>query len=52
MVSWSLWDAIRPMDVLGMIDTGELLDTTLGLTKFGSVAARAILFRRSTAPER
>ena len=52
MVSYALWDTIRPMDLIGMIEVGKWPDSTVGLTEFGSVAARAILWRRSTAPNR
>jgi len=50
LVSFSLWDAIRPMDLLGMIEVGDWPDRGLRLTDFGSLTARAILWHRSTAP--
>ncbi len=50
MVSFNLWDAIRPMDLLGMIEVGDWPDRGVRLTDFGSVTARAILWHCSTAP--
>jgi hypothetical protein len=50
MVSYKLWDAIRPMDLLGMVEVGEWPYQTLSLSEFGAISARAILWRRSTAP--
>lgn len=50
MLSFNLWDAIRPMDLLGMIEVGDWPDRGLRLTDFGSVTARATLWHRSTAP--
>jgi len=52
MVSFKLWDAIGPMKLLGMIEVGDWPDRGICLTEFGSVAARAILWHRSTAPRR
>lgn len=52
MVSFKLWDAIRPMDRLDMIEVGEWPDRGMRLTGFGLVSARAILWHRSTAPKR
>jgi hypothetical protein len=50
MVSHRLWDAVGPMELLGMIEVGEWPDRSMRLTEFGSVTAAAILWRRSTAP--
>jgi len=50
MLSYTLWDAIRPMDLLGMLDVGEWPDRGLRLTEFGAGSARAILWHRSRAP--
>ena len=50
IVSFNLWDAIRPIDLLGMIEVGDWPDRGLRLTDFGSVTARAILCHCSTAP--
>jgi hypothetical protein len=50
MVSFKLWDAIRAMDLLGMIEVGEWPDRGLSLTELGAAAARAILWHRATAP--
>ena len=50
MVSFKLWDAIRPMQLLEMIEVGEWPDRGIRLTEFGFVSARAILWHRSTAP--
>lgn len=50
MLSYSLWDAIRPMDVLGMLDVGEWPDRGLRLTEFGADTARAILWHRAREP--
>jgi TrwC relaxase len=52
MVSRELWEAIRPMDLLGIIDAGRWPDRGLRLTVFGMVAARAILWHRATRPQR
>ncbi len=52
MVSSRLWDAVRPMNLLGLIAVGEWPDRGMRLTEFGSVTAAAILWRRSTAPRR
>jgi hypothetical protein len=52
MVSVELWDAIRPMDLLGIIDAGKWPDRGLRLTDFGTDAARTILWYRATAPQR
>lgn len=52
MVSFQLWDAIRPMDLLGMVEVGEWPDRRLRLTEFGADAARAVLWHRATAPQR
>ncbi len=50
VVSVMLWDAIRPMALLSMVVAGEWPDRNLGLTGVGGAAARAVLWRRSTAP--
>lgn len=50
VVSSMLWDAIRPMELLGMILAGKWPDRTLRLIGLGNVTARAVLWRRSTAP--
>jgi hypothetical protein len=50
MVSFNLWKAIRPMDLLNMVHAGEWPDRSLALTDFGAVAARAVLWHRATAP--
>ena len=50
MVSFKLWDAIRPMTLLDMIEVGEWPDRGIRLTEFGFVSAGAILWHRSTAP--
>lgn len=47
-----LWDAIRSMDLLGMIETGDWPEREMRLTEFGFVSASAILWHRSTAPMR
>lgn len=52
MVSRELWDAIRPMDLLGIVDAGRWPDRGLRLTEFGMVASRAILWHRATGPQR
>ena len=50
MVSSRLWDSIRPMGLLGMVEAGEWPDRSLRLTEFGADSARAILWHRATAP--
>ena len=50
MVSIMLWEAIRPMDLLGMVEVGRWPDREMRLTEFGRVSALAILWRRSTRP--
>jgi hypothetical protein len=50
MVSFKLWDAIRAMDLLGMIEVGEWPDRGLSLTDLGAATARAVLWHRATAP--
>ena len=50
MLSYNLWDAIRPMGLLGMLDIGEWPDRGLSLTDFGADSARAILWHRARAP--
>jgi len=50
MVSFKLWDAIRPMDLIGMLKAGEWPDRSLRLTEFGIESARAVLWHRATAP--
>jgi hypothetical protein len=52
MVSSGLWDSIRPMKPLGMLEAGEWPDRSLRLTEFGAGSARAILWHRVTAPGR
>ncbi len=52
VVTSRLWDAIRVMDLLGMIEVDDWPDRGLRLTELGSVSASAILWRRSTAPRR
>jgi hypothetical protein len=39
MVSFKLWDAIRPMDLIGMLEVGEWPDRSLRLTEFGIESA-------------
>lgn len=52
MVSHELWEATRPMDLLGIIDPGTWPDRDhLRLTEFGTVAAEAILWHRATGPQ-
>lgn len=50
MVSFKLWDAIGPMELLGMIEVGDWPDRGMRLTELGEVSAIAILWHRSTAP--
>lgn len=50
MVSFQLWDAIRPMCLLRMIELGDRPDRETRLTESGMVSATAILWHRSTAP--
>ncbi len=50
MLSFQLWDAIRPMDLLGMFDVGEWPDRGLHLTEFGANTARTILWHRAREP--
>lgn len=50
MLSFMLWDAIRPMDLLGMLDVGEWPDRGLRLTEFGADTAQAILWHRAREP--
>jgi hypothetical protein len=50
MVSSRLWDSIRPMGLLGMVEAGAWPDRSLRLTDFGADSARAILWHRATAP--
>jgi hypothetical protein len=50
MLPRALWDAIRPMDLLGMLDVGDWPDRGLRLTAFGVGSARAILWHRASAP--
>jgi len=50
MLSYKLWDAVRPMDLLGMLDIAEWPDRGLRLTEFGADSARAILWHRARAP--
>lgn len=50
MVSFQLWDAIRSMDLLGMVEVADWPDRGMSLTEFGYVSAGAILWHRSTAP--
>lgn len=52
VVSYMLWDVIRPMELLGLVLAGEWPDRSLRLTRVGGAAARAVLWRRSTAPRR
>jgi hypothetical protein len=53
MVSHELWEATRPMDLLGILDAGKWPDRShLRLTEFGTVAAEAILWHRATGPQR
>jgi hypothetical protein len=51
MLSYAFWDAIRPMDLLGMLDVGDWPDRGLRLTEFGVDSARAILWHRARAPK-
>lgn len=51
MVSFKLWEAIHPMDLLGMIESfGDWQERKLRLTPFGRVSARAVLWHRSASP--
>ena len=50
MLSFELWDAIWPMDLLGMLEVGEWPDRGLRLTEFGVDTARAILWHRAREP--
>jgi hypothetical protein len=50
MVSYRLWDAIRPMDLLGMIEVAPWPDRRVRLTDVGRPAALTVLRYRSTAP--
>ena len=50
MVSFKLWDAIRPLDLLGMLEVGEWPDVDLSLTELGAATAQAVLWHRATAP--
>lgn len=50
MVSFVIWDVIRPMELLGMIVVGRWPDRSVKLTAAGGAGARAILWHRSTAP--
>lgn len=50
MVSYALWGAIRPMELLGMILVGRWPDRSLKLTAVGRASTRAVLWHRSTAP--
>jgi hypothetical protein len=51
MVSFELANTIRPMRLVGVIETGEWPDRSVRLTELGAVTAAAILWRRSTAPD-
>jgi hypothetical protein len=51
MVAVSLWDAVRPMDLLRMLDVGERPERSLQLTEFGTASALAVLWHRATAPK-
>jgi hypothetical protein len=50
MLSYRLWDAVRPIGLLGMLDVGEWPDHGIRLTEFGADSARAILWHRARAP--
>lgn len=52
MLRYEFWNAIRPMDLLGMLDVGEWPGSGLCLTEFGVESARAILWHRARAPRR
>ncbi len=52
MVSFNLWEAILPLDLLGIVHAGEWPELSLSLTDFGALAARTILWHRATAPRR
>ena len=52
MVSFESWEAIGPMNLLGIVDAGKWPDRHLRLTDFGTSAARAILWHRATGPQR
>jgi hypothetical protein len=50
-VRWSMWDAIRPLTVLGMTAVGEWPNRDIALTDFGEPTAKEVLWRRATAPQ-
>ena len=50
MLAHAFWDAVRPMDLLGMLDVDEWPGRGLRLTGFGAESARAILWHRARAP--
>lgn len=49
MLSYTLWDAIHPMDLLGILEVDEWPDRGLRLTGFGVDTARAVLWHRARA---
>jgi hypothetical protein len=50
-VRWSMWDAIRPLTILGMTAVGEWPNRDIALTDFGEPTAKEVLWRRATAPQ-
>ena len=52
MVSFAFWEAIGPMNLLGIVDAGKWPHRHLRLNDFGTSAARAILWHRATGPQR
>ncbi|MGH7687148.1 MAG: hypothetical protein ACREN2_10080 [Candidatus Dormibacteria bacterium] len=50
MVGYDMWDAIRPLALLNMLQIGKWPDQSLRLTRFGAISAREILRLRATAP--
>jgi hypothetical protein len=50
-VRWSMWDAIRPLTILGMIAVGEWPNRDIVLTDVGEPTAKEVLWRRATAPQ-
>jgi hypothetical protein len=50
-VRWSMWDAIRPLTILGMIAVGTWPNRDMALTDVGEPTAKEVLWRRATAPQ-
>ncbi len=45
-----IWDALRPLTTLGMLEVAELPKRDVALTDFGWPTAAEVLWRRATRP--